>query len=400
MAVFYSLDQDFYRIFFLCILSVLVTGLGSATTSNLGEAGVQSGISGSNWYSVDLGASYGDTPYIFATTQTVHGSEHPSGAHVRSVSESGFETQHCEYEASDGCDGHAEETNGWFSVDPSVIEDADGMDAGTVVTSSASGGYKVSFDNSIENTPLLFTNIQTENGSDDSLNTQARDITPDNATVEFCEQNGGDGCDSSHDDETVAWMAIDPQIIKERDGFEYGTFDAGDSNWKSVSFSQSFSEAPVVIADVQTETGPQEALYPEVNNVGTGGADIRYCESGGGDGCDTHNVETVAWLALEPGNVSINATGATLCDSRGPNNECISSSTHEIDSETYSISSVFQTEESAVFKALNEKATINVDNSSIISGLWKGSFNISSSESPIIRKGASFRPRGGRIVVS
>lgn len=48
-------------------------------------------------------------------------------------------------------------------------------------------------------------------------------------------------------------------------------------------------------------SGGQEALYPEVKSVTQNGAYVRYCESDGGDGCDAHAAETVAWLTVEPG---------------------------------------------------------------------------------------------------
>lgn len=388
----------FLAVFFL-LASGLVSAAGSGDSVFIGEAGLETGLSDSEWQSVDLGASYGATPLVFATTQTTNGGQDPSGAHIRGITETGFETQHCEYEASDGCDSHNGESNAWFSVDPSVISELNGLDSGTMDISGGSGGYTVEFDKSIDERPMLFTNIQTENGNDDSLNTQARGVNSDNATVEFCEQQGDDGCDSSHTEETIAWLAVDSTAVERTSGFDYGNFSTGDSNWQSVSFSQDFSQKPVVIADVQTESGTQEALYPEVDNVDTNGASIRFCESGGGDGCDTHATETVAWMAIDPGNVSINATGRTLCDSRGPKNECISSSTHEVSGESYNISSIFQTERSAVFEASESRAEISVSNSSTISGLWRGSFNISS-RNTVLEAGASFRPGNGRTVIS
>ena len=270
----------------------------------IGEAGINTNMHDDNWYSVSLSNSYGSTPYIFSTTQTTNGGQDPSAAHIRSVSSSKFETQHCEFDASDTCDTHNAEDQAWLAVDPSTISDIDGIDAGTLSTSSGSGGYSITFDSSIENTPLLFTNVQTENDNEDPLNTQAYNINSNGATVEFCEQDSTDGCDS-HTSETIAWLAIDTSKIERKSGFDYGTFSTGNSNWQDISFSQSFSSAPAVIADVQTENGGQEALYPEVDNVGTGSAYIRYCESEGGNSCDSHATETVAWMAVEPGKLKL-----------------------------------------------------------------------------------------------
>ena len=90
-----------------------------------------------------------------------------------------------------------------------------------------------------------------------------------------------------------------------------------------------------------------------------------------------------------------------ICDSRGPLNECVSNSSHNVSSGSFSISSFFQAESSAVFESLFGMATINVDNSTSLSGLWKGSFNISTSkdEKTTIRPGAEFKPENGRIII-
>ena len=91
-------------------------------------------------------------------------------------------------------------------------------------------------------------------------------------------------------------------------------------------------------------------------------------------------------------------SGLSICDRRGPNNECISNSTHEVSGEEFDISSIFQVESTSVFEAFNRKATFNLTNKTTISGLWRGSFNIRA-ERPRIVSGASFRPGDGRIVI-
>lgn len=274
----------------------------SGGESTIGETGTRSNMGDGHWYSASLSESYSTTPYIFATTQTTYGGQDPSSAHLRGITSSGFEIQHCEFDGGDGCDTHNQETLGYLAVDPSALSQVDGMEAGDFQTTSGSGGYSVSF-GQMSSTPLLFTQSQTSDGAP-TRNTQAYSISSTGATVEFCEQDSTDGC-QDHTSERVAWLAIDPSKIDKREGLDYGTFTTGDSNWQSVSFSQSFSQTPVVIADVQSEDGGQEALYPEVDHVDTDGASIRFCESEGDDSCDSHATETVAWLALEPGALNL-----------------------------------------------------------------------------------------------
>ena len=94
-------------------------------------------------------------------------------------------------------------------------------------------------------------------------------------------------------------------------------------------------------------------------------------------------------------------SGITICDRRGPFNECISNSTHEVSGESFDLSSVFQAEASSAFEALNSKATLNISNSTTLSGSWSGSFDILSGVGDVrLKSGASFRPENGRILIN
>ena len=87
-----------------------------------------------------------------------------------------------------------------------------------------------------------------------------------------------------------------------------------------------------------------------------------------------------------------------FCNFRGPVGECVMNQTNELSNQQYNVSSVFESRSNAVFEAFDGVATLNLSNSSRISGLWKGSFDIIA-DRPRIRSGASFRPQNGRIVI-
>jgi hypothetical protein len=91
-------------------------------------------------------------------------------------------------------------------------------------------------------------------------------------------------------------------------------------------------------------------------------------------------------------------SGPAICDSRGPLNQCIASKTHDISSKSFNILTIFEAKESSFFKALEGLAHIKVSNSSTLSGLWRGSFNIST-DKPRIKPGAEFEPLDGHIVI-
>jgi hypothetical protein len=105
----------------------------------------------------------------------------------------------------------------------------------------------------------------------------------------------------------------------------------------------------------------------------------------------------------EVSNISIiGSSTSSICDFRGRSNECVSNSTHKIGGQSLSIDSVLETRQEASFEAVGEKADIAVSNTSIISGFWKGSFNISVGEdrNQVIKAGAELRPAGGSIVLN
>lgn len=295
------------------LVLLLAVGVTGASADRLGEAGVAQFLDDDEWEDESFRAGFPSQPLVFATTQTDNGGQDPSAAHVRRVGAGGFETQHCEWDLStDDCDSHAEEDNGWVAIDPAAIEAAEGMDAGTVQTTwgAAEDHIPISFDSDITSTPLVFAQVQTENGGGDPLNVQVISRDVNGATLEFCDQGSSDGCES-HRSETIAWWAIDPTTVDDKPGFDFGTFDTDNDDWEAVVFDEVFREPPVVIALVQTENGPDEALYPEVRRVTPSSAEVRFCDAVNKDAtskaeneCDDHAEEDLAWLAVEPGSFS------------------------------------------------------------------------------------------------
>jgi hypothetical protein len=88
----------------------------------------------------------------------------------------------------------------------------------------------------------------------------------------------------------------------------------------------------------------------------------------------------------------------SICDKRGPAKECIVNSENKLSSEKHSINNELQTEPTSVLEALTAPGKITVSNSSFISGIWTGSFNITANEITIT-SGAEFRPENGRILL-
>lgn len=87
-----------------------------------------------------------------------------------------------------------------------------------------------------------------------------------------------------------------------------------------------------------------------------------------------------------------------ICDST-PSNICTSSTEHIVSGEAYDIDSDFESKSTSVLEAFDSPASISVNKSAKISGLWRGAFDLRA-ESITIRPGASFRPENGDIIMT
>jgi hypothetical protein len=278
--------------------------------NQIGEVGATS-LSDDTW-GVES-ATIGDlVPRVFGTTQTVNGQQDPSQVHVTDIyngNDGDFEIQHCEWDQYNLCDGHASEDVGWVVFDRGENRlPVKGMYFSTKSTSDgvAEDEMKLRYYDRIQNTPLVFAQTTTTEDGEAPRNVQVMNVGTDIATIEFCQQDTSDGCDT-HASENVEGWAIDPQLAERGHTFDWGTVSVSDSGWEPITFDgQDFQDPPVVISMVQTENGGQEALYSEVKDVTATGAQVRYCEGYDDydsnnvdeDNCDNHATETVAWVAI------------------------------------------------------------------------------------------------------
>jgi hypothetical protein len=105
--------------------------------------------------------------------------------------------------------------------------------------------------------------------------------------------------DQSHTTETISSLATDAGTRTTDDGTptETGTVTVTDTmSWSSVSFSQSFGTAPVVLTQAQTYNGG-DPIVTRNSNVSTSGFDTTVQE----ENTSGHVDETAGYFAVEPG---------------------------------------------------------------------------------------------------
>ncbi|KKT20077.1 MAG: hypothetical protein UW03_C0010G0021 [Candidatus Peregrinibacteria bacterium GW2011_GWA2_43_8] len=166
----------------------------------------------------------------------------------------------------------------------------------------------VTFDEAFSNTPLVFAEIQTENGSH-AVQVDLRNVTMTSFQIRLEEDRGRNRgwLDGWHYYEDVNWFAIDPTEYTANDGVEVGSVNYKQllrSNWGSVIFSETFSDTPLVLALIQTENGT-DTVRADIRNLTSTGFEFRLEEDRGRSSTVNswdgwHTTETVGYIAIDP----------------------------------------------------------------------------------------------------
>jgi hypothetical protein len=281
---------------------ILVSSVDSDISSGLGESGTFNSLADGGWSTVNFEGSY-TTPVVVGTTNS-HNGESALVFESRNVTSTSAEMRICESQGgtSTGCDAHASETVGYIVVDADKVDDFDGIEAGTFdvgggidsVTSSPT--YSESF----ATTPYVFGSTMTVNG-DAPIEFRVQSTSTSGFTAGICQQDSENTCNNSHPTETVGWIAIEPGNSPINNTNETGLQSLNNSTWTPQTFTETYSEPPVIIVEAQDIGGGQDSVIDEARNITTTGFDVRFCELDFLDDCDNHGFEDMAWFAVESG---------------------------------------------------------------------------------------------------
>ncbi|MDJ0659040.1 MAG: S8 family serine peptidase [Crocosphaera sp.] len=162
----------------------------------------------------------------------------------------------------------------------------------------------INFDHNFIN-PVIFAQPLSYNGADPST-IRITDIQSNNFSVELQEtklinRNTHSGF---HTTESFSFLVLEQGVWELADGtiIEVGTITTDaitTSNWETINFNYDFSDTPVVLTQVQTD---EDATFVRTrqNNITNSGFKVAlekeeaYKSSG-------HGTETIAWLAISPG---------------------------------------------------------------------------------------------------
>ncbi|MCH2244078.1 MAG: peptidase, partial [Crocosphaera sp.] len=148
--------------------------------------------------------------------------------------------------------------------------------------------------------PVIFANPLSYNGPAPSI-ARITDIQSDRFSVELQEPSNEDG---THAEETFSFLALEKGVWTLSDGtvIEVGTIDTNaiaGSYWENITFDYDFTNAPIVLTQVQTDNDAS-FVKTRQNNITQDGFDLAL-ENDEANLNSGHGTETVAWVAISSG---------------------------------------------------------------------------------------------------
>ena len=187
------------------------------------------------------------------------------------------------------------------------------LEVGTVNTNSvASTGWKnIDFENSFVDDPLVFSQVQTDNGND-FVRTRQKNVSIDGFELTMEEEDAQRF--TGHAQEKLGWLAISSGSGNwSQNSYQAGkTDDEITHNWHEIQWNQDFSKSPIFLASIASYDGkdPSGLRYNELSD---NQVSIRIEEDISRDRETSHTTETVNFFAISGSN-SLRASNAGEVD--------------------------------------------------------------------------------------
>jgi len=260
-----------------------------------------------NWKQAALNSAFVN-PVVVAKPISFNDGD-PAVISIRNVDATGFEMRIQEWDYLDSL--HAEESVSYVVMEAGNYTLSDGslVEAGKFLTrrTGTSSFISVYFDQAFNEVPVVVAGISTFNGPD-TVTGRIRNIGT--SSFEFCmqEQETHSQAHTSEEISVIAWEVSSGTV----DGVTFEidkTEDAVTDAFHTVTFTQSFTNLPVFIADMQTCDGPDPANV-RWDNKDLYGVDISIAEEQSGDIETDHTTEVVGYMVF-----STDTDGDGLSDS-------------------------------------------------------------------------------------
>jgi len=285
-----------------------IDGQSSFSYTDWGEAWSVTAPANGAWTTITFSGWPYINPVVVGSTNTHNDINEALVFEAKNVTSTWAEVRLCDSNAGNaiGCQTHLAETLWYIVVDADAASSIDGVEAGTFTADESfdtiGGSIVTNYWEAFSSTPYVFTAIQSSNGATPIV-TRVSTSSITSFTSGICQQNSTDGCNATHPNETVWWIAIEPGVASFGNTRDIGTWvsTSPSQNWTSVTFTTTFASVPVVISQSVTNAWGQDAQIDEIQSVTTTGMQFRSCELDNDDDCDTHAIDTVRWFAIEQG---------------------------------------------------------------------------------------------------
>jgi len=300
--------------------------VNATSIESVGETRTISTPGDGSWETVNFDGTYAD-PVVIAKPLSFEDTE-PASVRLRNVQSGSFE-----FKVEDWGDSHATSENlTYIAFEKGTHTLANGSQVVAGDRSISGGGFQpVTYDTGFGSTaPVVFSQPQTVNDPTPVV-TRHENVNPNGYDLKLQESEGAG--QTGHGSERVGYIAIEQNTSNNRgslwetdttpDGAVFGVGDYGfdPNNFEQVTFTQSFSGPPAVIAQAQTQNGGNTAW----ERIGTRNAsDFRVAmdEETTSDGERNHGgSETVAYFAFEEegGIFTSDTTPPTISDFNATN---------------------------------------------------------------------------------
>ena len=247
---------------------------------------------GSTWVSVPLTGTFTE-PVVIAGPPSTNDTQ-PCVIRVRNVTPFGFEIRLAEWDYLDG--KHQLETVSYLVMDKgrTTLPDGTIVEAGSFAGTTTN--QNVRFSGLFNTIPVVLTTIASENEID-TISSRTSKITTASFAYYFKEQEKNK---NQHVKETVHYIAWEPgQGTIGTLRYEVARADNGLTDaWSTVPFQQPFAQAPVFLADMQTNNNSDTAAL-RADNAAPTGVQLKVEEEQSKDTETTHPEETVGYLAFD-----------------------------------------------------------------------------------------------------
>ena len=258
---------------------------------------------------IQLENSY-NNPVVFALPLSKNGSD-SAIARITDIQSNNFTAFLQEPEYQDGI--HNKESFSYVVLEAGSWQLSDGssLEVGSINSSQAGSAnwQDISFQNSFDNTPVVLSQVQTNNEEDFVRTRQTNgDISGFSLTMEEEEALRLTG----HDSETIGWLAMESGQGSWGD-LNYQAGNTGDevtSRWHTLDFAEEFTDSPHLLASLASYDGADSAGI-RFRNLYSDSVQISLEEERSLDSETNHTTESVDFLAIsDVGNLIASAYDA------------------------------------------------------------------------------------------